>query len=132
MKQSNFRFSNPFISKIEYQMNHEFEHQDELTISNSFNVNIARDPDENIAIVDLRIVIGKKEELKKLPFYIDVIITAMFNWDDVYDDTTVQSLLSINAPALLLGYARPLVATITNMSPFPTYNLPFYNFTEEE
>ena len=125
MKQSNFRFSNPFISKIEYQMNHEFEHQDELTISNSFNVNIARDPDENIAI-------GKKEELKKLPFYIDVIITAMFNWDDVYDDTTVQSLLSINAPALLLGYARPLVATITNMSPFPTYNLPFYNFTEEE
>lgn len=131
MKQSNFRFSNPIINKIDYQLNHEFKHTDDLTISNSFNVNISRDPNANISVVDLRIVVGEKELLSTLPFYIDVVISAMFTWDDVYDESTVQSLLSINAPALLLGYARPLISTITNMSPFPTYNLPFFNFTEE-
>ena len=57
-------------------------------------------------------------------------IGARFLWDDVYDEETLQDLLSQNAPALLLGYARPIIANMTSVGPTSTYNLPFYNFTD--
>ena len=59
-----------------------------------------------------------------------MVLSAQFIWNDVYDENTLKDLLSINAPALLLGYARPMIASITNMSPYPSFNLPFYNFVE--
>lgn len=131
MKQSNFRFSKPMVSKIDYSINEDFDSDNRLNISNKFNVSISRDKNESMAIVDLGICIGKKDFEKTDPFYIDMVIGAVFSWDEsCYDDSTLNSLLSINAPALLLGYARPLISTITSMSPFPPYNLPFYNFTE--
>ena len=52
-----------------------------------------------------------------------------FKWEDL-DEKTVDSMLNLNAPALLLSYMRPIVANITNSSKFPTYNLPFINFKE--
>ena len=45
-------------------------------------------------------------------------------------DERVESMLKMNAPALLLGYMRPIVAGLTNSSNFATYNLPFINFKE--
>ena len=92
-------------------------------------MNIKSSEEEKEAVVELNIIIGAKEN-NEAPFYVDMVMGAIFKWDDSYDENTVKDLLSINAPALLLGYARPIIATITNMSPFPAYNLPFYNFTE--
>lgn len=130
MKQSNFKFSKPFVSKIDYSINKNFNFDNTLSVSNVFEVSISRDEKDSKAMVDLGICIGEKDFDEAKPFYIDMIISAVFSWDEsCYDEDTLNSLLSINAPALLLGYARPLIATITNMSPFPTYNLPFYNFT---
>ena len=42
----------------------------------------------------------------------------------------VNSMLNVNAPALLLGYMRPIVSSITNSSALPVYNIPFINFKE--
>ena len=53
-----------------------------------------------------------------------------FTWNDL-DDEMVDTLLRQNAPALLLSYARPIIASITNASKFPTYNIPFFDFSEE-
>ena len=131
MKKSNLKFTNPIITKLEYQINPqngEVENES-ISISNAFKVNIKKAENKNEAIVELNIVIGEKEESQS-PFFVDIIMGAVFKWDNSYDEKTVQDLLSLNAPALLLGYARPIVATITNMSPYPVYNLPFYNFTE--
>ena len=131
MKKSNLRFAAPIIRKLEYLINppdSEGENNS-INISNAFKVNINKYENKNEAIVELNIIIGQKES-EPSPFYVDMVIGAVFKWDNSYDEETVQNLLSINAPALLLGYARPIVATITNMSPYPSYNLPFYNFTE--
>ncbi len=131
MKKSSLKFTNPIITKLEYQINPQSEEceNDSINISNVFKANIKKIEDKNEAIVELNIIIGQKEETPS-PFYVDMIIGAVFRWDNAFDENTVQDLLSINAPALLLGYARPIIATITNMSPFSSYNLPFYNFTE--
>ena len=132
MKQSHFKFKEPFVSKINYEINEKCSREEDLDVPISFSVNISRDKEENLSVVELEIVLGKDEFEEAIPFYIDMTIGAMFAWDNVYDEKTIQSLLQVNAPALLLGYARPLISTITTMSPFPTYNIPFVNFTESE
>jgi len=131
MKKSSLKFTNPIITKLEYEINaiNDEKENDAIKISNTFKVNIKRSEEEKEAVVELNIIIGAKEN-NEAPFYVDMVMGAIFKWDDSYDENTVKDLLSINAPALLLGYARPIIATITNMSPFPAYNLPFYNFTE--
>lgn len=50
-------------------------------------------------------------------------------WEEM-DKKIIESMLRMNAPALLLGYMRPIVANITNSSNFPVYNLPFLNVKE--
>lgn len=128
MKESNLRFSNPIIKKLNYEINTKYKREEKLSVNNNFSINVGRNPERNEAIVELNISIGSESEND--PFNVNMIIAAKFLWDDVYDEKTINDLLTINAPALLLGYARPIIATITNMSPYPTYNMPFYNFTE--
>lgn len=128
MKESNLRFSDPIIKKLNYEINTKYKREEKLSVNNNFSINVGRNPERNEAIVELNISIGSESEND--PFNVNMIIAAKFLWDDVYDEKTINDLLTINAPALLLGYARPIIATITNMSPYPTYNMPFYNFTE--
>lgn len=130
MEQSGFKFSSPIISKINYVIHPAFKLTEEnKRITNTFETHISRDKEECKAIVELNIKVGDPEQAIA-PFFVELSIQASFKWEDIYTEDTVQGLLSINAPALLLGYARPMVATITSMSPYPSYNIPFYNFTK--
>ncbi|MGN1113219.1 MAG: protein-export chaperone SecB [Acutalibacteraceae bacterium] len=131
MEESSFKFAEPFVSKIVFNINEEFIDAEKLNIDNMFNVSVSRDTQENLAKVDLEIIVGQKKFTDSIPFYINMVISSMFFWDDIYDEDTLHLLLSKDAPSLLLSYARPLIANITNMSPFPAYNLPFYSFTED-
>lgn len=131
MKKSDFKFSNPILLKTEFLLNKKFENDEKIVIGNSFNVSIKRDENDNKAIVELTIKIGKKELKQSIPFYIELVIGSAFTWNDVFDENTLQILLSQNAPALLLSYARPIIHSLTSMTPFPAYNVPFYNFTEK-
>ncbi len=131
MKKSDFKFSNPILLKTEFLLNKKFENDEKIVIGNSFNVSIKRDENDNKAIVELTIKIGKKELKQNIPFYIELVIGSAFTWNDVFDENTLQILLSQNAPALLLSYARPIIHSLTSMTPFPAYNVPFYNFTEK-
>lgn len=132
MKQSNLKFTNPIVTKFEFLTNPNFKMEDiTLNVQNTFGVEISKSVDDNEAIVQLNVCIGSKHFESDIPFYIDMTIGAKFLWDDVYDEKTIQNLLSINAPALLLGYARPMVSYITSSGPFSTYTLPFYNFIDD-
>lgn len=130
MKESSLKFTNPSITHLVFDINSEFKEKDAVSITNTFNVEVSKGKDENAAVVQLNIIVGDKDFSKDVPFYFNITIGAMFSWDDVYDDETLQTLLSKNAPALLLGYARPIIANITESSPIPAYHIPFYNFTE--
>ena len=131
MKKSDFKFSNPILLKTNFLVNKEFKNNENVVIDNSFNVSINRDESSNIAIVELTIEVGREELKTDVPFYIELVIGSAFSWDDVFDKNTLQTLLSQNAPALLLSYARPIIHSLTSMTPFPAYNVPFYNFTEK-
>ncbi|WP_276620945.1 protein-export chaperone SecB [Syntrophomonas wolfei] len=128
MIKSDFQFSNPYLTNLVFIVNEEFEpnNSEEVNISNEINVSVQRPQTGNEAIVSLLIEINK--DISNRPFYLKIEIEAVFSWNNSMAEDMIDTMLSKNAPALLLAYARPIVANITNSSPFPTYNLPFMNF----
>lgn len=134
MKKSKFEFSNPHLTKMEYYENDGFTYdpsQGALDVPITIGRNQTVDDSSHSAEVSLQIQIGQDDST--LPFYIDTVMSANFRWDaESYSPEQVSHLLSQNAPALLLSYARPIIATITNSSSFPVYNIPFLDFTQSD
>lgn len=128
MKNSFFQFTNPCLADLEFHINNEFSNDSisELQLQIKTSVNITRSETDNTAFVLLSIELGEKSS--NLPFCLNISMGANFKWGD--DGQNVDALLSQNAPSLLLSYARPIIANVTNSSPFPVYHLPFMDFTQ--
>ncbi len=129
MQESSFKFCDPRLIKLEYELRPEFKKKDGVHFQNSFSVAINRAQEKKEAIVELTIVIGDSEKSENIPYGLLAIIGAKFYWNVDYDESMIGSLLSINAPALLLSYARPIIASITNASGRKAFNIPFIDFT---
>lgn len=130
MKTSKFQFINPYLEEVYFEANPNFVagvDDGEIEIQNSFHIQIKRSENENRANVEL--ILETNTENEKTPFILRIKVASDFKWEDL-DEKSVESMLNLNAPALLLGYMRPIVANITNSSNFPVYNLPFVNFKE--
>ena len=131
MKTSEFQFKNPILNRLNFSIKEDYNSKgEEIGINNIFKVNIERDEKNPFAIVTLEVSIG---DIDSAPFFIECSMSSDFKWGkEVYDEQTITDLLSINAPSLLLGYIRPIVSQITNMSKYPAYNIPFYNFLDKD
>lgn len=128
MKPSKFQFLNPYLKEVHFVVNPDFNTDDgEIEMQNSFHVQVKRSENDNRANVELGLDMNLNNE--KTPFKLQIRVASDFKWEDL-DDKTVDAMLEQNAPALLLGYMRPIVANITNSSNFPAYNLPFINFKD--
>lgn len=128
VKPSNFQFLNPYLEEVYFVVNPNFDVDDiEIEMQNSFNIQVKRSETDNRANVELELKTNIDND--KAPFRLRIKVASDFKWEDL-DDKTVEAMLELNAPALLLGYMRPIVANITNSSNFPAYNLPFINFKE--
>ena len=128
MKPSKFQFLNPYLEEVYFAANADFQSDVEtkqVEMQNVFHVNIKRSKDANRANVEL--ILESNLDNEEAPFKLRIKVASDFKWEDLNEDV-VDSMLNLNAPALLLGYMRPIVASITNSSNFPAYNLPFYNF----
>lgn len=125
MRTSDFQFLNPYLKEISYVINREFQLYDDFKMDNSFSVNIKRN--ENMANVELLLETNLEKE--NAPFKLKIKVASDFKWENL-DEKEVEMMLNVNAPALLLGYMRPIVANITNSSNLPAYNLPFINFMD--
>ena len=126
MKTSNFQFVNPYLSELNFIAKKNFNPEgNEIEVKSSFNVNVSKSNTEHKATVELAATIGDD----KAPFVIYAKIASNFVWGDLNDET-VDNFLKINAPAVLLSYLRPIIASVTNSSQFPVYNLPFINFMD--
>ena len=99
-----------------------------INIEIRFNVNKSVNIEKRRAQVTLTGILGKNDDSS--PFYLEISEEANFRWEDLLaeDTKTLDCMLDQNAPALLLGYIRPIVANITANSKFGTYNIPFINF----
>lgn len=128
---SNFKFSNPKLTRLIFQINNDYvENEDfvsEIDTSISHDINKIS---ENEAIVELNIEIG--ESSNQSPFFVNLLIGAKFKLDAAIEGTTFDKLLEINAPTLLLSYARPIISSVSNHAGMKPINLPFINFTIQQ
>ncbi len=128
MDNSSFKFTNPKLEKLNFEIhkNNNFDiSSDYLDVLINNNVN---KKSENQATVELEISIG--ENVSSSPFSINLVVSAHFKLEKDIEGTNFDTLLQINAPSLLLSYARPIVSLITTQAGMKPLNLPFLNFTK--
>lgn len=132
MKTSKFQFINPYLTKLNFHINENYKSQNEIIdINCSMNVSINRIENKPLAFVSLNVILGENNETS--PFFVDCEMVSEFNWDNnSYDEKTISDFLSLNAPSLLLGYIRPIISQITGLSSYPAYDIPFYNFLDDD
>lgn len=130
MKESSFRFSNPGIVYMKFVENSNFRLEQEKEIEIGTKIQVKHNETRGYECdVNVAICIGEESEAK--PFLLEIEVSACFKWDESVEKDKVDFLLNQNAPALLISYARPIVAMITNASHYPVYNLPFIDLTGE-
>lgn len=130
MEISSFKFDTPMLKKLEFLENPNFNIEGNLEVESNFEIEIDK-IDNFEAVVTLNLSLNNKENLKEQnPFFLNISMSSIFNWEDVEDEEVVDTLLSQNAPALIIGFLRPIVSNITNASVFPPYNIPFIDFTK--
>lgn len=126
MKTSDFQFSTPTLSKLQFEINKNFVlNKAGIEFGIQTNIDIHKSDKANQAIVSFTIIIGEVSD--NVPFYIIATEEASFKWSE--DENDIDILLNQNAPALLLAYLRPIIAAVTSSSKYPSYNIPFINFT---
>ncbi len=131
MEKSSFQFSNPDLTKCVFKVNKKFKGTGKVNLGTKFSVAIGEiNEEKRQCFVELSIVSGSDTE--ESPFYSDITMMAKFMWSENTSKEQLDTFLNVNAPALLLGYIRPIIANLTNSSRFPVYNIPFINFTKTE
>ena len=128
-KKSNFQFENPRVVKFEFGVNEEFDKEkfEGFEINNEVSNAVIEAGKE--ALVKLGISIGQENE--NVPFFCVIEMVAKFWMEDEVEEKVFQTCLDVNAPSLLLSYARPLISLITSQAGFPTFDLPFVNFMKD-
>jgi Preprotein translocase subunit SecB len=128
--ESKFQFKSPYLVQMDYKTNEDFERAEEtfdIAIPCKLNNEVAMSEDGLAAKVTLTISVGSDE----CPFVANVSMESEFEWEpDTFSEETVKDLLQNNASALLLSYARPIIANITNASKYPAFNIPFIDLTK--
>lgn len=122
---SDFRFENPRLISIEFNLN-----KDALadkTYSISQNISIKKTKDVNSAFVQMEYYCGDKNEQ---PFFIQAVIGAKFLWENI-DDDKIDDFLDVNAPSLLISYLRPIVSSVTTYAGITPFSIPFMNFSKK-
>lgn len=127
MKESIFKFSDPKIIYFNIEHNVDFDKEMYEGFSISSNIETAIIKENQEAVISLILEIGEKNH--KYPFYLRMKISANFKTQRPTEN--FESLMNVNAPALLLSYSRPIVSLMSSQAGFPALNLPFMNFTND-
>lgn len=127
---SPFTFTQPLLINSYFSARRPKKPDD--TINIHLHKNIVKNEHEKSAIVELTVQLNKAGDVENEDpcFVAEVMLQSTFSWPEELEEEKANSLLNINAPALLVSYARPIFANLTSASPFPTYNLPFLNMIE--
>jgi len=122
---SKFQYTNPRITKFNYKFTELPDGEWKIRMNHRKEIEKISD---NEARVVLEMIICADEDPS--PFEIVFSVEAKFRWTDL-DAQNASILLSQTAPALLVGYARPVVAMFTNSSGITPFNIPMIDFTHE-
>lgn len=127
MKKSKFEFSTPKLEKVKYENNIYFDKSCFTGITVEAQTEVKRHENKNEATVTLGLNIGEKEN--SLPFLVEISMSTNIRWEEEFNEELIVTILSSNAPSLILSYIRPIVANLTGNSGLPAYNIPFMDFT---
>lgn len=124
---SKFQFKDPALVRFSFEVEENYvEQTDEPDSSLSVQVEVRRSNEMPQALVLLTIATA---ENNSLPFVFSCTVQSEFAWDADLPEDRIVRLLNGNAPALLLSYVRPVVASATAASPYRVFNIPFLDFT---
>ena len=135
MEKSQLQFSNPVLTKLMFYLNPAFKAPEDGTVSliTNFNTKISSPEDSESPVVVALEVSIRAEDAENSPFEIEAEMAAQFLWvGENIAEVDLGKLLNQNAPALLLGYLRPIVASTTMQAGLPPYHIPFMSFVREK
>lgn len=130
MKKSKLQFKNPRLKKLSFEVNNNFKKDEKIELDIDSKTNINRTG--NKANVSLTLNIFKKEDLEKVPFFIQIEMSGEFRWPEELEEELLNVLLNSNAPAILLSYIRPYISTVTSGAGYPALILPLIDFTQNQ
>lgn len=133
MRISKFQFQNPTLLALKFVVNEDYEQKELNEMKISTMVNVSHQPEENSALVRLTLEVG--EENNNSPFFVSVQEQADFLWEkdgDGISEEDLNHLLHQNAPALLVSYIRPIIASVTGNSPYPMFHLPYLDLRQTQ
>ena len=130
---SSFQFTQPLLTKANFEMRSPKEGA-QPSVDLHLQRNIINIEGKNQALVELIVQLNKKENEEKedAHFVCEVAMQSLFSWSEDISEEQAKSLLKINASSTLLSYIRPVVASLTNMSPVPVYNIPYINMLDDK
>ncbi len=133
-KESKFKFERPYLLALDFKVNMDLSPDVDMETNVKFNLEQSVSKNDREANVVFHIDINQmySEFKENQCFKMFLTLGCIFKWDSDLKEEIIENLLDINAPALLLSYARPIIANITQQSGLPPYNIPFINFTDEE
>lgn len=132
MKESKFQIvGSPRIVESKFKLNREYDSDREVKIILDTNISAKEVGDKDMALVELRLDIFKDEDFPEIPFKITVVAEGLFNWTSELSDNEelLDRLLNENAPAILYGYIRQEIRSMTMNANIPTLDIPLMDFT---
>ena len=131
MKKSFFQIKEvPIISNLcfEISKNFDFSKNKKLEVEIKINTKVIL-KEENSASLKLYLELFP-DKSKDRPFYMQVVSIASFIWAEGLEEKIVENLLSVNAPAIMLSYIRPIISNITTYSGQPPLIIPLIDLTK--
>ena len=131
MSFSPFQFTSPLLINAQFTMFRQQKAEDDVSIHLCRKI-IRPEEKESQAVVELRVQLNKTEDQirEDACFAAEVTMQSLFTWPEEMDAVQVEALLTKNAPAMLLSYARPIIAQLTGSSPLQAFHIPFVNMNE--
>lgn len=126
MIKSGLQFKNPKMEKIFFELNKEYDENEELSMDMDSEVQVKKNQDESEATIVMNLKLGFEGE--NAPFKIDIIASSDFRWsEDVEFD--IDKTLKVSGSTMLLSYIRPVVANLTMQAGLSPFHIPFLDLT---
>lgn len=122
LKKSPFQLKLQRIKKVDFKLNDKIDADTSIEID--ADLNIKKNDDKAIAIVELVIFVNKNNESAKINS--TIIGEGIFEWEKGLED--IETYLTINAPAILFSQIRTIFSTLTLAAGISNSNIPLMNF----
>lgn len=82
-------------------------------------------------MVTIRVSVSQKDGEQCPPYALDIEVVGFFQVAEEYPAEKKAPMVKANAPAVLFGAVREMIANITARGPYPKLDLPAVTFVDE-